>query len=77
MPFFGRKNLEEAFGAAHTLKGVCMNLSFERLFHSSSALTESLRHGEEAQFAEQFQQVQQDYEQIIAVLQQFKEAQGL
>ena len=34
---------ETAFRAAHTLKGVCANLSFERLRRSSSALTEILR----------------------------------
>lgn len=34
---------EAAFRAAHTLKGVCANLSFTRLLESSSALTELLR----------------------------------
>ncbi len=34
---------EEAFRAAHTLKGVCQNLSFDRLSASSVALTEALR----------------------------------
>ena len=37
---------QEAFRAAHTLKGVCMNLSFTKLFESSSAVTESLRHAD-------------------------------
>ena len=36
-------NGEEAFRAAHTLKGVCANLSITRLGESSSALTEALR----------------------------------
>ena len=68
------QNMEEAFRAAHTLKGVCMNL---RLLHSSSMLTESLRNGVGENMTELFQQVQQDYEQIIAALKQFKEIQGL
>ena len=34
---------EEAFRAAHTLKGVCANLGFDRLMTSVSALTELLR----------------------------------
>ena len=34
---------EGAFRAAHTLKGVCANLSFTRLLHSASRLTEALR----------------------------------
>lgn len=37
------RNIEEAFRAAHTLKGVCMNLSLTTLGRSSTALTEALR----------------------------------
>lgn len=33
----------EAFLMAHTLKGVCANLGFTRLFRSTAALTELLR----------------------------------
>ena len=36
-------NRGEAFRAAHTLKGVCANLSFTRLSSSASRLTEELR----------------------------------
>lgn len=35
---------EEAFRAAHTMKGVCQNLSFTKLYQSSSALADALRH---------------------------------
>lgn len=34
---------EDAFRAAHTLKGVCANLGFGRLLSSTSRLTELLR----------------------------------
>ena len=34
---------EEAFRAAHTLKGVCLNLGFDELFEVSAELTEKLR----------------------------------
>lgn len=34
---------EKAFRAVHTLKGVCANLSFDRLFDSATRLTEELR----------------------------------
>ena len=34
---------ETAFRAAHTLKGLALNLGFTRLFASSMALTEALR----------------------------------
>ena len=37
------KNRAEAFRAAHTLKGICANLSFNKLFDSASRLTEELR----------------------------------
>ena len=37
------KNYEDAFRGAHTLKGVCQNLSFDRLYEVSNDLTELLR----------------------------------
>ena len=37
------KNIEEAFRAAHTIKGICGNLSLSKMGKSASALTESLR----------------------------------
>ena len=37
------KNYEDAFRGAHTLKGVCQNLSFDRLYEVSNELTELLR----------------------------------
>lgn len=37
------ENFKDAFRDAHTLKGVCANLGFTRLFDSSSRLTEELR----------------------------------
>lgn len=37
------KNIEDAFRAAHTIKGVCMNLSLTKLYKSSQTLTEALR----------------------------------
>jgi len=39
------KNYEEAFRAAHTIKGICQNLSFTRLLKSSSEMADALRHG--------------------------------
>lgn len=36
-------NAAEAFRAAHTIKGVCLNLSITKLFQSSNELTEALR----------------------------------
>ena len=38
-----QQNTETAFRAAHTLKGVAVNLGFTRLYHAAAALTEVLR----------------------------------
>ena len=38
-------DVEAAFRAAHTLKGVAQNLGFSNVFEPASALTESLRGG--------------------------------
>ena len=38
-----QNNAEEAFRAAHTIKGICLNLSITELFKSANALTEALR----------------------------------
>ena len=40
-----QKNGEEAFRAAHTLKGVCQNLGFTNLYQPAYELTEVLRAG--------------------------------
>lgn len=37
------KDVEEAFRAAHTLKGVCKNMALTGLAYSASNLTEALR----------------------------------
>ncbi len=57
------RDVETAFRAAHTLKGVCSNLSITRLFGSASALTEKLRGASEisAECAPLFEKVKQDY----------------
>ena len=39
------KDGQTAFRAAHTLKGVCLNLSFDKLLDSSSKLCDALRNG--------------------------------
>lgn len=44
-------NWERAFHMAHTLKGLALNMSFDRLAASSSALTEQLRSGDAPAYA--------------------------
>lgn len=55
------QNYQEAFRAAHTIKGVCQNLSITRLEQSSSRLTEALRAGQPPEDDTLFQQVKEDY----------------
>ena len=62
---------EEAFRAAHTLKGVCANLCFDRLLASAGQLTELLRpegNGipEDAVFM--LDEVKQDYKSTVSAI---------
>ncbi len=63
------KNYEEAFRAAHTIKGICQNLGFTKLLASSSELTEALRAGESPQAVPLAEKVKEDYQQTIAAIQ--------
>lgn len=60
---FAENNIAEAFRAAHTLKGVCMNLSLTRFGKSASDLTEALRGKAEfgADAADLLEKVKTDY----------------
>lgn len=59
-----------AFRAAHTLKGVCQNLSFTNLAQSASACTEALRQENLAQAKALFADVERDYVSLIHALRQ-------
>ncbi len=61
------KNYEDAFRSAHTLKGVCQNLSFDRLYEVSHELTELLRDRTGAQpgISEAMEKVTEVYERMI------------
>lgn len=62
----------EAFRAAHTLKGVCQNLSFTKLYESSARITEALRGGKNENALTFFPQVQEDYNQTISAIKAFQ-----
>ncbi|MDO4271142.1 MAG: Hpt domain-containing protein [Eubacteriales bacterium] len=60
------QDFETAFRAAHSLKGVCLNLGLGRLAESSAALTEALRSGAPSpDYAALFERLRQDYERTI------------
>lgn len=60
--------LIEAFNAAHTLKGVCGNLSLVALFDIASVMTEFLRAGDMDLAREKIPGLQEEYEKIIALI---------
>ena len=66
------ENYEDAFRAAHTLKGVCQNLSFTRLYQSSHEITEALR-TKNFDLADQLlPSVEADYIQTAAAIQAYQ-----
>lgn len=66
------KNYEEAFRAAHTIKGVCQNLSMDRLQSSSSRLCEALRNGYTPEADALAEEVAEDYRLTVAAIQAYQ-----
>ena len=64
---FQKNDGERAFRAAHTLKGVCLNLGFSGLYQVSSDLTEELRGGapDEAKLPELLEKVSSEYKKTV------------
>ena len=63
---------KEAFRAAHTLKGVCQNLSFDALYQVSAALTESLRAGTLEGSGPLFAKVEDQYRRTVEGLRELQ-----
>lgn len=64
------KDWDGAFSAAHTLKGVAMNLAFTRLSASASALTDALRPQnrpalDEGELRKLYAAVERDYREVM------------
>lgn len=68
------RNMDEAFRAAHTLKGVCQNLSLTKLFESSNRLSEQLRGNREytPEIEEMVAKIKEDYDLTIASITELK-----
>jgi HPt (histidine-containing phosphotransfer) domain-containing protein len=56
---------EEAFRAAHTIKGMCQNMAFDRLYESAHTITETLRSKDIETARTQLQTVTEDYNLVI------------
>lgn len=70
------RNAEDAFRAAHTLKGVALNLGFKNLGESASELTEILRKRTFDGADEPFEKVRADYAIVISALRSYVSARG-
>lgn len=64
-----KQDAAEAFRAAHTMKGICLNLGFSRLFSVSSDLTECLRGGSMEGAPELYEKVKTEYHNTIQAIQ--------
>lgn len=64
------KDGEKAFRAAHTLKGVCLNLGFTSLYKVSAELTEVLRGRETEGSDELYEQVKEQYTILTEAIQE-------
>ena len=71
------QNYAEAFRAAHTIKGVCQNLGFTRLYESSSALSEAMRDGKPLQDPALLERVKADYQETAGAIRALQETLGV
>lgn len=71
------QDYDEAFRAAHTIKGVCQNLGFTLLYRSSAALCEALRNGFHPEAPALAETVTADYAQTTDAIRAFRDAAGL
>ena len=62
------KDAETAFRAAHTLKGICLNLGFSQLTEDVVNITEILRTGKLEGTDELFSKIQTTYENTVAAI---------
>ena len=58
-------DVDGAFVAAHTLKGVCQNLSLDRLYEADVTVTEALRGKNLDEAKEHFPRVREEYEKVV------------
>ena len=68
----GSKDYEGALRAVHTLKGICQNLSFTRLFESSSLVTNALKENDWNKAVDMMPKLSKDYYETINVIKDFK-----
>ena len=65
---FESKDFQTAFRMAHTLKGVCLNLGFDKLRESAAELTEALRDTVADNAPELLEEVRRNYDEVISAI---------
>ncbi|MCR4798593.1 MAG: Hpt domain-containing protein [Lachnospiraceae bacterium] len=65
-------NTEDAFVAAHTLKGICQNLSLDKLYNADVEVTEALRAKNLGAAKEKFPRVKEEYEKAFERISQIE-----
>lgn len=70
-----KKDMEEVFRAAHTMKGVGQNLSLTRWYQSAARLSDEVRDNKEyrEELEALFLQIQEDYDLTISSIQKLKD----
>lgn len=71
-----KQDYKEALRAVHTLKGICQNLSFDRLYTSSSLVTNALKGDDYKKAIDLIPQLSNDYNQVVKVVREYKESRG-
>lgn len=66
------KDYAEALRAVHTLKGICQNLSFTRLYESSNLVTKALKENDYDNAAVMMPRLSKDYHQTICAIEEYK-----
>ena len=71
----GDKDYAEALRAVHTLKGICQNLSFTKLFESSSLVTKALKENDRNKAVDMMPQLSEDYYRTIHAIEEYRRSQ--
>lgn len=71
-----QQNYAEAFRAAHTIKGVCQNLGFNRLLESSSAMSDALRNGYTPEADALAPRLEADYNETMNAIGEYQRSEG-
>lgn len=66
--YFKEEAYEDAFKAAHSLKGLLANLGLEDIMGSVTVITEKLRSGSHEGVAQLMAQAEKEYENIMNIL---------